>query len=70
MATKGGSKLPSGFLKWGCVHSLAPDYGTLMHVTQHGDNLYTGSTKSGIWEIIRWQTDSAECGSVRVAAPA
>jgi hypothetical protein len=59
--TSKGTRLPAGFLDWGTVHSFSPDYGTLMHVCEDDKYIYTGTVKSGNWEIRQWQVSAAEC---------
>ena len=53
--------IPPGFLQWGVVHSLDTDFGTLVHVCQDEDGIYTGFVKGAKWEVRRWEATTAQC---------
>lgn len=57
---KQATLIPSGYLRWGEVHTLSTDLGVLTHVCQDEDGIYTGSVKASKWEVRRWEVSSAQ----------
>lgn len=60
--------IPPGFLQWGVVHSVDTDFGTLTHVCQDEDGIYTAYVKGNKWEVRRWESNTAQCVSKQLIA--